>query len=135
MPNPILHGDQRLSIGPGAVLGVDPSAEVDGLVRTLSNSPSGGRARLTLVCGEVTLDGSNPTSVATGLTKVIAAAVTLKTAVAPGDDPSWLTADYGGAVPAGQLDVHAWKNTGGTDPTLIASTNNTAIVSWIAFGI
>ncbi len=87
------------------------------------------------VGGEVTLDGSNPTSVTTGLTTIIGAQASLKTATAPGDDPSWLSVDYGGGVPAGRLDVHAWKNTGGTDPTLVASTNNTAVISWVAVGI
>jgi predicted RecA/RadA family phage recombinase len=102
-----------------------------------------GRARLDSVgdlrvaFGEVTLDGANPTSAlvaATGLSTIIAATASLKSAVAPGDDPSWLSVDYGGGVAAGQLDIYAWKNTGGTDPTLVASTNAAAVISWIAIG-
>ncbi len=84
--------------------------------------------------GEVTLDGSNPTPVTTGLATVVAANASLKQTAAPGDDPSWLSVDYGGSVTAGELDIYAWKNTGGTDPTLVASTNNTAVISWIAIG-
>lgn len=91
-------------------------------------------APLKILAGEVVLDGANPTSVTTGLTTILSAQATLKAAVTPGDDPSWLTVDYGGAVPAGRLDVYAWKNTGGTDPTLVASTNNTAVVAWQAVG-
>ena len=82
--------------------------------------------------GTATLDGSNPTTVATGLNTIVAACVSLKTTTAPGDDPSWLSHNYSG--PDGNLDIYAWKNTGGTDPTLVASTNNTATVDWIAIG-
>lgn len=82
--------------------------------------------------GTATLDGSNPTTVATGLTTIVAAVVGLKSATAPGDDPSWLSHNYTGSD--GNLDIYAWKNTGGTDPTLVASTNNSATVDWIAVG-
>lgn len=84
--------------------------------------------------GEVTLDGSNPTSVVTGLATVVAVVATLKAATTPGDDPSWLSVNYGGGVTAGTFDVYAYKNTGGTDPTLVDSTNNAAVFSWIAIG-
>lgn len=84
--------------------------------------------------GETTLDGSNPTSVTTGLGAVVAASATFKSATVLGDDPNSLTVDYGGSVPAGRLDFYAGKNASGTDPTQIASTNNTAVVSWIAVG-
>lgn len=89
---------------------------------------------LNMKAGEVTLDGSNPTSVTTGLSTIVGAVAVIKTATAPGDDPVTVTVDYAGSVTAGQLDIYAWKNTGGTDPTLVASTNNTAVISWIAFG-
>lgn len=87
-----------------------------------------------LARGVATLDGSNPTSVTTGLATVVSATVALKSSTAPGDDPSWFSVDFGGGVTAGQLDIYAWKNTGGTDPTLVASTNSSAVVSWIAIG-
>ena len=82
--------------------------------------------------GEVTLDGSNPTTVATGLNTIVSATVSLKTTSAPGDDPSWVSVNYTGSD--GNLDVYAWKNTGGTDPTLVASTSSTAVFTWIAVG-
>lgn len=85
------------------------------------------------VGGEVTLDGTNPTSVVTGLTKVLGAVASLKSATAPGDDPSWLSVDYAGT--GAQLDIYAWKNTGGSDPTLVASTNSAAGISWVAWGV
>jgi hypothetical protein len=102
------------------------SAIGSGLVTAPSN------ATYKIARGEATLDGSNPTTAATGLTTIVSASVTLKTATAPGDDPSWLTCNYTGSD--GNLDIYAWKNTGGTDPTLVASTNSTAVVSWIAVG-
>lgn len=89
---------------------------------------------LNMKSGEVTLDGSNPTSVTTGLSTIAGAVACIKNASAPGDDPVAVTVDYAGSVAAGQLDIYAWKNTGGTDPTLVASTNNSVVVSWIAFG-
>lgn len=77
------------------------------------------------------LDGSNPTPIATGLTTIVAAAVQLRGTAAPGDNTSVLTTDYTGAD--GTLNVYAWKNTGGTDPTLVASTG-TETFDWIAIG-
>lgn len=87
-------------------------------------------SRYQVYVGEVTLDGTNPTPVSTGLSTIVAAAATLKQTSAPGDDPSWLSVDYS----TGTLNVYAWKNTGGSDPTLVASTNSSAVVSVIAIG-
>lgn len=81
--------------------------------------------------GSSALDGSNPTSIATGLTTIVAAVATLKGTSAPGDNTSILSVNYTGSD--GQLDVYAWKNTGGTDPTLVASTG-TENFDWIAIG-
>lgn len=93
---------------------------------------SGTSAGKRFVAGEVTLDGSNPTTVATGLTTIISGGASLKSATAPGDDPSWVSANYTGSD--GNLDIYAWKNTGGTDPTLVASTNSSAVFCWWAYG-
>jgi hypothetical protein len=79
--------------------------------------------------GETALDGSNPTPVATGLTTVIAFVATLKGTAAPGDNTSVLTADISGTT----VNVYAWKNTSGTDPTLVASTG-TEVFYWLALG-
>lgn len=83
-----------------------------------------------IVTGNVTLDGANPTPVALAAygKVVLSAVVGLQQSSAPGDDPSWLSHDYSGST----LNVYAWKNTGGTDPTLVASTNNAAIVDFVA---
>lgn len=80
--------------------------------------------------GSTALDGTNPTPVATGLASVIAFIPALQGAVAPGDSTSVLTV---GAKTGGSVDVYAWKNTGGTDPTLVASTG-TETFDWIAVG-
>jgi hypothetical protein len=120
---------EGLLIPNGAPLWVEPEADVLGLVKTVPN----GSTRIRMIAGEVTLDGSNPTSVVTGLSPVRSATVTLKSSATPGDDPVTFTVDYGGAVPDGQLDIYAWKHNG-TDPTLIASTNSAAVVNWVAYG-
>lgn len=86
---------------------------------------------LKIMGGSQALDGSNPTSVVTGLTTVLACAVTLRGSSAPGDNTSVLTTSDN-ATP-GTIDVYAWKNTGGSDPTLVASTG-TDTFDWIAIG-
>ena len=75
-----------------------------------------------IVSGTAVLDGSNPTPIATGLTRVTGVALTLGGSSAPGDNTSVLT--Y--AISGGTVNVYAWKNTGGTDPTLVASTGTEA---------
>lgn len=82
-----------------------------------------------IVMGEVALDGSNPTPVTTGLTTIVAVCVTLKGSAAPGDSTSVVTYDTSG----GTLNLYGWKNTGGTDPTLVASTG-TETVSYLVLG-
>ena len=87
-----------------------------------------------VITGTVQLDGSNPTPVALAsyMKTLKGAQVSLISSAAPADDPSWLSYDI--TAPA-TLDVYAWKNTGGTDPTLVASTNNTFVVSFVAWGL
>lgn len=77
------------------------------------------------------LDAANPTPIATGLSAIAFAAVQLRGTAAPGDNTSVLTVDYTGSD--GTLNVYAWKNTGGTDPTLVASTG-TETFDWFAVG-
>ena len=81
--------------------------------------------------GATALDGSNPTTVATGLSTIVSAVACLKGNTAPGDNTSVITVDFTGST--GSLDLYGWKNTGGTDPTLVASTG-TETVEWIAIG-
>jgi hypothetical protein len=82
--------------------------------------------------GAVTLDGSNPTVIETGLRGIVAAAVVQKSTATPGDDPSGFTVNYSDA--SGALSIYAWRNTSGTDPTLVASTNSAAVISVVAVG-
>lgn len=81
--------------------------------------------------GSAALDGGNPTPIATGLSTIVAAIACLNGSTAPGDNTSALTVGYTGSD--GTLNVYAWKNTGGSDPTLVASTG-TENFDWIAFG-
>lgn len=89
-------------------------------------APSGS---VKVVSGEVALDGSNPTPVATGLSTITAVVITQKKATAPGVGTSVFTYD----TTAGTLNIYAWKPTSNSDPTLIASTG-TETVSYVAFG-
>lgn len=82
-----------------------------------------------VVVGEVALDGSNPTPVATGLTTITAVALTIKSSSTPGDSTAVVTYDTSG----GTLNLYGWQNTSGTDPTLVASTG-TPTVGYIAYG-
>lgn len=80
----------------------------------------------------VSLDGSNPTSVAHGLTTCLSAQVQLVGSAAPGDSTSVLTCVINGA----NIDVYAWKHTTGGaagNPTLVASTG-TETFNWVAIG-
>lgn len=113
----------------GATLNVDSGGVI--AVDAISGLTVGGVAATGVVkSGTVTLDGTNPTPVTTGLTTVTSAVACIKTATAPGDDPNLVTVDYSD----GTLNIYAWKNTGGTDPTLVASTNSSATIDWIAVG-
>jgi hypothetical protein len=84
-----------------------------------------------MVVGEVTLDGSNPTAIASGLTAVEAVVVTIKGTATPGLDPLIITADYG-ASPT--VNLYAWKPTASGNVTLIASTDAARVVSYMIVG-
>ena len=77
----------------------------------------------------VSLDGTNPTSFAHGLTTCLAVFVQLVGSGAPGVGTSVLTA----VINAANIDVYAWKVTSNADPTLIASTG-TETFNWFAVG-
>jgi len=79
--------------------------------------------------GETALDGSNPTSVTTGLTACVSFVATLKGSSAPGVGTSNLTA----VISGGDANVYAWKVTGAGDTTLIASTGTESFY-WVAVG-
>lgn len=73
----------------------------------------------------VALDGSNPTSVITGLTAITSCNVTLKATSAPNLSTSLVTVNFS----TGQLDIYAWKPTSAASPNLTASTG-TENVAW-----
>ena len=77
----------------------------------------------------VALDGSNPTTVASGLTTIVAAGVSFSGTAAPGLSTSTLAV----AINSTNLDVYAWKPTGAGDTTLVASTG-TESFHWWAIG-
>jgi len=97
-------------------------ASISGLIGRLFDGRS-------LQYGEIALDGSNPTPIVTRFRSVKAVSLALKGAVAPGDNTSVLTYDISG----GTVNVYAWRNTGGTDPTLVASTG-TETLSYVIVG-
>ena len=85
---------------------------------TVTNATVGVAASYKIARAETALDGSNPTSVASGLTTILACTLALKGTAAPGVGTSNLTGNISGT----NFDVYAWKVTTSTDNTLIAST-------------
>jgi len=98
--------------------------------------PPGSQGALRIMWGTVILDGANPTPVA--LTNYMASqtaspvfgVISGAATTATGDDPNWYTCTVSGVT----LNVYAWKNTATDNPTYTASTNNSAIVNWLAVG-
>ncbi len=80
-------------------------------------APEHRASRYKILADEMALDGSNPTPIVTGFTKVEAVALNLQGAGAIGDNTSILT--Y--AIDGGTVNVYAWK-AAAADPTLEAST-------------
>lgn len=130
------NGGDLLAVASGGTLDIESGGvfSIAGTDRTtqLTNMLAGLAAGLRVAKGSAAaLDGSNPTPIATGLTTIVAAFVQLRGTAAPADATSVLTVDYTGSD--GTLNVYGWKNTGGTDPTLVASTG-TETFDWIAIG-
>lgn len=82
-----------------------------------------------IVTGEVALDGSNPTAVASGFDTITGVALALKNTSTPGVGTSILT--YG--ISGGTLNIYAWKVTSSSVTTLVASTG-TETVGYIISG-
>ncbi len=118
-----------------ASVGEDLRAATDGLASDVdavaAASVAGVATGYKLARGTAALDGTNPTPVATGLATIVSAVVQLRGASTPGDGTSVLTTDYTGSD--GTLNVYGWKNTSGTDPTLVASTGTDSF-DWVAIG-
>jgi hypothetical protein len=124
----------EIDIVSGGALKIAGTDKTAVLAAAVAAPTAGVAAGYKVARGEVTLDGTNPTPIVTGLATVVACAVTDKRATAPGLDPTHFTVDYGGGVTAGTVNLYAWKPTGSGDATLIASTDNDDVVSWIAIG-
>ena len=77
----------------------------------------------------VALDGSNPTTVAHGLTTCVAAVATLTGSTALGSGTHSLTCVINGA----NIDVYGWKPTGAALTSLLAS-DGTESFNWLAIG-
>lgn len=84
-----------------------------------------------LVFGTVVLDGSNPSTIPLAQfgNSCLGGVVSIQGSVALGDDPNAVTCLASGTG----LDVYGWKNTSGTDPTQVASTDNARVVDFVAF--
>lgn len=81
--------------------------------------------------GTTTLDGSNPTSVTTGLSAITGCTVQQALGSTPGDDPIGFTNIW--TASAGRLDIYAYK-TNGSDPTWVASTDAVAVIGYVCIG-
>lgn len=84
-----------------------------------ANTVAGVRAGTTL------LDGSNPTSVTTGLAALAACNVSRTIGTTPGLGPISFTILR--TAVAGRLDIYAWAHTSASDPTLVASTSQDVV--------
>lgn len=87
-----------------------------------------------VVYGVVALDGSNPTDVVIArrdpAEKIKFAQVCLNSSTAPGDSTEAVTATWAAMT----LSIYGWMNTGGTDPTLVASTGTQNVAYFAIIG-
>lgn len=129
-----LQGDTAVESGGSLDIESGATFEIAGTAVTKSaaqiNALVGGAAGgYRLARGETALDGSNPTSAASGLTTLVACTVSLKGTSAPGVGTSVVTSNINGT----SLDLYGWKVTADIDSTLIAS-DGTETVDWICIG-
>jgi hypothetical protein len=80
--------------------------------------------------GTVTLDGTNPSTAATGLTSIVACSITDVRSDTPGADPSQFT--Y--TISTGSINVYAWKITAVDNGTLAASTDSNDVIGYVCVG-
>jgi hypothetical protein len=113
-----------LGAGAGTLITLT-AAQINAIVNAIVGTAAGKKMNF----GEGTLDGSNPTSVAHGLTTCTSFVALLKGTAAPGVGTSVLTSNINGA----NVDIYAWKPTSNADPTLVASTGTESFY-WIAAG-
>jgi hypothetical protein len=75
--------------------------------------------------GEIALDGSNPTPVATGLTTIVSAQATIKRTSAVTSGTAFVTVDFTGSD--GTLNLYAWVLAG-------TASSGTETIEWVAVG-
>lgn len=109
----------------------DPTADRTITVPNTTGTMVTAASALKIETGQATLDGANPTRVTTTIA-ITNCVVTNQRSTAPEDDPTSFTvlATAGGTT----LDIHAWKNSSGTDPTQLASTDNDDVIAYICVG-
>lgn len=121
------HINIRGTLYEGADL-VSPSATelaaLDGMTHIAQGVADG--YRIARSAAPVALDGSNPTTVASGLTTIVACGACL----AGTDAPGLGTAVLSTAISGTNINVYAWKPTDATDPTLIASDGEETFHWW-----
>lgn len=81
--------------------------------------------------GTATVGVSGSVSVTTNLSSNVTCVLTLDR-VSPGDDPVMVTGLW--TTGSSTLDILVWKNTSGTDPTLVPSTVGSVTVGYICAG-
>lgn len=81
--------------------------------------------------GTATVSSPGYASVTTNLSSNVTCVLTLHR-VAPADDPVMVTGIW--TTGSSTLEILVWKNTGGTDPTLIQSTTASVKVGYICAG-
>lgn len=96
---------------------------------TLALYAKGVAAGYKIARGAASLDGSNPTDIATGLATLVSCNTTIATSVAPGVSTMLLT----NTVASATLSVYGWKPTDATNNTLIASSGTDPFY-WVCVG-
>jgi len=114
-----------LKIGAGAGTSVTKTAaQINALVVGVAGGYMVARS-----AAPVALDGSNPTTVASGLTSIVACGACLAGTAAPGVGTFVLST----AISTTNINVYGWKPTSNVDCTLIAS-DGTETFHWWAIG-
>lgn len=127
----------RIHDGNTEVMDIDTSGvtiagtlKVGGVESTQSISGLGTGYKLARGAARVALDGSNPTTVASGLTSILAPFVQLSSSTdVPGANIATLTAIVSGT----NINVYAWKHSSTDATTLIASTDTSSFY-WMCIG-
>ena len=85
-----------------------------------------------IVAGDVLLDGSNPTPVATGLAAIVGAVATLRSTLASTGAPVVLQTQF--TTSTGNLDIYAFAFLSTADSALTGSASTTHRANYLAWG-